>query len=522
MSHLIDYVVQLILDSIKFRHERKQVLIVYAIVVVTVAYFVFFNNQNAQSIIETDVVPEVVVQSIQNLASGSIISTIGIVEAVSEARLQVEAGGRVMVVNTKLGSSVSAGTVIARIENASQSASLLQAQGAYEAALAGAAQSGVGVNQADNVLLSAKNAALGTERTAYSVVSDIFYNKVNNVIDDPYISAPTVVLIGSEGSFLREEWKSYKKILSRWQISSSMLTVDGDLDTALTVAKTNVVRLINIIDILVRILNDSNQDKLVAGQTVEAQKAIIVAQRINLNTTLSSLETAEVGLRNALNTQKQAQLAGASGEQSLSSAQVKIALGSLRAAQANYERTLVRTPISGVVNALYLKAGDYVNPGQAAGIIANNNGLEINAAVSFEDSIKLSVGDSVAINNNTTGTINALGGAIDPTTGKVALKISVPANSSLQNGSTVSIDFETKTQDITDEISVPLSAVKLTGSGPVLYTVSSSSALVSLPVVLGAINGESVIVKEGVNLDTTIVVDARGLKDGQLVKVVIK
>ena len=33
---------QLILDCIKFRHERKQVLIVYAIMAVVAVYFLFF------------------------------------------------------------------------------------------------------------------------------------------------------------------------------------------------------------------------------------------------------------------------------------------------------------------------------------------------------------------------------------------------------------------------------------------------------------------------------------------------
>jgi len=42
MLYLIDYVMQLILDCIKFRHERKQVLIVYAIMAVVAVYFIFF------------------------------------------------------------------------------------------------------------------------------------------------------------------------------------------------------------------------------------------------------------------------------------------------------------------------------------------------------------------------------------------------------------------------------------------------------------------------------------------------
>ena len=315
-----------------------------------------------------------------------------------------------------------------------------------------------------------------------------------------------------------------KTVLTKWQDSVSKLTTADDLAVALFDAQNNIKQIININDILINVLNDSYLERIIAEQTVKTQISILTNTRSSLSVTLATLEAATVGLSNAQNTLKQAKISGTTisgDEESLANAQIKIALGSLHSAQANYEKTLVRTPISGVINALYLKTGDYVNPGQMAAVIANNHGLEIITAISSDDSIKLKIGDKVMIDGKTTGTISEIGGAIDPTTGKVALKISLPNNSPLQNGATVLIEFTLNAKPVISKLSVPLSAVKLTGSGPVLFT-TTSSTLEALPVVLGNVEGENIFINEGVDLDTMIVIDARGLNTGQIVNVVKK
>ena len=124
----------------------------------------------------------------------------------------------------------------------------------------------------------------------------------------------------------------------------------------------------------------------------------------------------------------------------------------------------------------------------------------------------------LAIDKVATGTVAAIGGSIDPTTGKVAVKISVDENPSLQNGSTVSVVFITEKSSDTSEISIPLSAVKMTGSGPIVFTVENNK-LVSNTIVLGKSKGDVVVVTEGITRDTNIVVDGRGLKEGAEVTV---
>ena len=281
---------------------------------------------------------------------------------------------------------------------------------------------------------------------------------------------------------------------------------------------------VNTIASFIELLSTAIQDQKVDANYNQVQKdidtATVQSARVAINAVLQNLESARTAIDVSEKALVQATLAGAQGTPSIASAQVKIALGALRSAQANYEKTLVRTPITGVVNALYLKTGEYVSPSQKAAIVSNSNGLQISSSVSLEDSEKIHIGDTVTVDNSATGTVTALANAIDPTTGKVAIKISIDDTSSLKNGSTVSIVFTTITQTTEpSNITVPLASLKLTGSGPVAFTVSEQNTLVSHPVTLGALEGSSVVVIDGLTADTVIVVDARGLKDGQVVTV---
>ena len=65
-------------------------------------------------------------------------------------------------------------------------------------------------------------------------------------------------------------------------------------------------------------------------------------------------------------------------------------------------------------------------------------------------------------------------------------------------------------------ITIPIVAIKITPSGPVVFT-ASSTTLVANPITLGAIFGSSVTIASGVTPDMDIVTDARGLSAGETV-----
>ena len=81
--------------------------------------------------------PTVSLMSIGELSgTGSSIGIVGSVRSVTEASILSESGGTVKAISTSVGKTVGAGSVLASLDNASQRASVLQAEGAYEAALA--------------------------------------------------------------------------------------------------------------------------------------------------------------------------------------------------------------------------------------------------------------------------------------------------------------------------------------------------------------------------------------------------
>lgn len=504
-----------------FRRPRRRTVLlsVAAIIVFAVLYVVFFKAAPSEeaAVAET---PTVVVKNVADIDFANTFEVVGTVEAVSEARLQTEAAGRITAVNVEIGDLVAAGSVIATIESRSESAALLQAQGAYEAALAGAAASNVSVSQAEGGLRSAENAAVSAVRGAYTIVSNAYVGTLDQFYNNPQSSLPTVKVTTGQSAFLNQERAAFSDILATWQMSSTELAQGDALNRSIREAREYTVRTIAVVDAFSRGLTERDTETF-DGQPVSAYIAELNALRSSLNGTLAALEAAEEGLTAAREAVTLAELGGTSGEVSAANAQVKIALGSLRAAQANYEKTVVRTPISGVVNALYLKAGDYVAPSQPAAIVANNNGLEISTAVSLEESETLAVGDSVTIDESSYGVITAIAGAVDPTTGKVALKVSVDDAAKLENGATVSLSFSERAPDAveTAEIVIPLSALKMTGSGPVVFFVTPDNVLTAHPVVLGAIRGDSVVIEEGLTPLDAIVIDARGLKTGQSVTV---
>jgi hypothetical protein len=68
-------------------------------------------------------------------------------------------------------------------------------------------------------------------------------------------------------------------------------------------------------------------------------------------------------------------------------------------------------------------------------------------------------------------------------------------------------------------IIIPIAALKLTPQGGNVFTISTSSTLVAIPVKEGAILGEEIQILEGLTGSEVIVTDARGLKEGQIVEV---
>lgn len=458
---------------------------------------------------DTQKVPVVTLEAVRDFGSESSFSVVGTVRAVREAKLQAETGGRVTAVYVHLGDTVSAGTILGAVENSREHAALLQAEGAYDAAVASSRGGRASLDEA-------KVAVRNTYRDTFSTADSI----VRNLIDDFYsnpgesLSGFKLDSAGSAAEF-NDTRRYIEGILDTW---SEHITNDfsGLTETdMLTSAERNITTISNLTARLAFIVSEEDPNTQFSASDLAAYSVSLTGARASLDGALSAIS----GTRRAY---EQTVISASPETTSQSSALLKSALGALRTAQANYERTLVRTPISGTVNALYLKEGEYVTSGQAAAIVANNGSLEITTAVGEKDLAYLTIGDTVLLNNTASGTITKVAPAVDPTTGKSEVLISADDTLSLKNGSTVSVTFTQHEQVVEDaEVVpvVPLKALKMLASGPVAFGVNEEHMLVSYPVTLGAIRGDAVEIVDGLTLDSVIITDARGLKEGDVVTV---
>ncbi len=447
-------------------------------------------------------------------ASANSVSLVGTVRAVSEAQIQAERGGRVTSVRVKAGDTVAAGTIIATLENASEYASLLQAEGAYEAAQAGAAQSNVGVNETENNLNQTLKNAENTYQSAYTTISDMVYNSL-----DTFYSNPTNGIIGlridggSSIGFLNSERVAYRSLLSSWQSKADTQFTTANYSTLLSEAIANAERTRTIVDSLLSEINDANNNETLNGTLVSNYSTGLNANRATLNTLISALTNAKTSVENAQEALARAEIGGTSSTVSSANAQVKQALGSLRAAQANYEKTILRTPIAGTVNTLKVNTGDYLAPSTQVAEVANNKALEISVYVGESDLELVKVGEKVTIGAGTEGTIVSVAPGIDSTTQKTEVKIAAE-DSSLTNGDTVVVQLKIENKNIDSALLIPITAIKFTASEGSVFTIEDGQ-LKTVPIEVGAIRGNLVEVVSGISADTLIVKDARGLSEGQ-------
>ncbi|MFM2339415.1 MAG: hypothetical protein RLZZ360_51 [Candidatus Parcubacteria bacterium] len=500
---------------------RKRV-IATLLALLAVAWFVS-RGQNDEVVAPVETTPEVRVAQVANLSGGAGFAITGSVEALAEAQLKAEAGGRVTAVTTEIGKFVSAGQVIATLENAGQRAALLQAQGAYEAALAANRQGAVGIGEATTAVETAKRNAVTGNAGAYNTVSGVVRTTVDAYFSNPTSITPGLRIDGQgNATSITAARAAIEASLTKWKTESASLTPVGTITDAIENGRRYTKEVVVLVDSLISAIERDTDSGSAAATARAADIALLTTARSTLLGVESSLQGSLTAIRAAEDAKSRAEITAGQGGPTANSAALTQALGAVRAAQAQYEKTLVRTPISGVVNALYLKRGDFVAPQADAAVIANNNGKQVVGAITEADSQTIKIGDTVRFDDVATGTVTAIAGAVDPKTGKVAIKMSVSNPELLTTGTTVSVSFAdtgTNTSPVETPIIIPLTAVKLMADSAVVFTITSDAKLEARTITLGRVLGDTIIVTEGLSKSDTIVVDVRGRKAGETVTV---
>ena len=119
----------------RFGKKKVQSTLAAVVLIIVVGVYFFVTRTDTPVVTVEESKKTVTTQKAGALGGAQSFSAVGSVTAISEARLVTEGSGRVTAVYAGIGDNVPAGKILAELENSSERASLLQAQGAYESAL---------------------------------------------------------------------------------------------------------------------------------------------------------------------------------------------------------------------------------------------------------------------------------------------------------------------------------------------------------------------------------------------------
>ncbi len=515
------------------------------IIVVLVVLSWHFTHLTTSTATIPPVITHVTLASVSSLSNQSgRLQVTGTITSLSQATVLAESSGEIISLSRALGDHVSAGAVIASFENSSQQAALLQAQGAYEAAQVAlgnasgntAQNSSVTSSQASQNAQNSGASALATLESTYTTLDDAVHTKTDTLFTNPRANNPTLIGLtipnGQIVVTLQNERLALESVIQDAQSITANDSI-SNIDTNIAAMTADVQIVQTYLNNMVTMINQAVPNQVVSASAIAGYQSVITAARSEVVGSMSALagakaayDAAAAGATTAANSASGGTSASIAGAQ----ANVKSALGALDAARAALEKTITRSPISGTIVSLPITQGDYVSAFSPVAVVSNPNALEVDAYVTSDDAKTLAIGGKAMIDGTnsspTPGTIVFIAPALDPTTGKIEVKIGITGSqSALTDGSvvTVALARSTNTSTVlstgtTTPITIPISAAKITPTGPVVFTVSSST-LVANPVVFGAISGAQVAIVSGITPETDIVTDARGLSDGETVVV---
>ncbi len=504
--------------------KRQLIIVVGVLVVLTAGGFLLGGNSSPDAGADAPTVTLSTLGELSGSSSGSTV--IGSVRSVTEASILAQSGGTVRSVRTKVGNVVPAGFILATLENDSQAAQVLQAQGAYDSAVASRNILTLQSGNAQSAYLEAQSSARSTYRAAYTSLDTTMHSYVDLFFGVNTATGPQLLINPGNTQNLSQRRALLTLALNDWRMHLDA-AASTDPATLLDEATRNNQAASDFLRELARAANDTNTT------ATATQLAALASARASVDAQLAALSAA----RDAYNAKKTAaevgsvQSASNGTETASADALVKQALGALRGAQAVYEKTVIRAPISGTVNFLPIHVGDYVANFAHVATVAQNGALEIVASVSEDDRQNLAVGMHLTIEDNYDGVVTSVAPALDPITKQIEVHVAVTDTSvtDLVNGQSVRITLpnalvgaptaQTATSTVASQapLLIPLTTLKLTPTARIIFSVGDDGRLVAHSVEIGEVRGDRIEILTALPSDLRIVTDARGLSEGQKV-----
>jgi len=394
------------------------------IVVILIAWY--FIKNNSENIKYTEV-------AVVRGSLSEIVSVTGNVKPLSDVDLAFERGGRVAAINVAVGEKVYAGEVLASVSNADLLANLDQAKANLKKVQAGLGDS---ANQTALNFAQSETSLINTLKDSYTKADDAVRNKMFTLFTDPIkyrarLSFPT-------DTFLREDIEDGKDKVSdsldSWYQSLTNLNNTSDLEAYYNLAKTNLISIKSLLDKCAEVVNALTVDSTGVTQVqIDTWKSNISTARTNINTATDSLVNSYDQYKTLSLSVKISQNSTLAQEAGIEQAAAGVA-----SAEAEVAKSIIKSPIDGVITNMDAKLGEIVPASKNVISIISYGDYEVESFVPEADIAKVKIG------NKASTTLDAYGSNVNFET--TVIKID-PAATVIDGVPTYKVTLKFTTQD---------------------------------------------------------------------------
>lgn len=348
------------------------------------------------------------------------VNVTGRVEPVQEVDLGFERGGRVSNVRVKEGDKVYIGQVLVWLENGSIEADLEKAQAKLKAEEAVLAELKRGkraeeiqiqetkVTNAKVLVREEKQALLDEIKKSFTTADDAIRNKADLLFSNPRGLSPQLIVPVSLSQLeidVEFERVLIEDILNNWQIKSASLTTGDDLVSVGVDVRTDLQTINTFLEKMALAVNSLEVGASLNQTTIDSYQSDISTARININAAKSGISTDNEAFSVASSSlaleekNLELMLAGSDPQKILvGEANVEGARADVKKWQAELRKTIIISPINGVVTRQDVRVGEIIAPNTTPISVISLNSLQIEVNVPETDIVDIAVLDEARVN----------------------------------------------------------------------------------------------------------------------------
>ena len=331
-----------------------------------------------------------------------VVSVTGNVKALTDVDLAFERSGKVAGINVSVGDKVYTGEILLSLSNDDLTAALDQAKANLKKAQAGL---GDNADQAALNFTQAKSSLTDAIKDSYTKADDVVRNKIYSLFIDPVRYRAKLAF--STDSFLKDDIETGKDTVSdnltSWYQSLAKISSTSDLESYYNTAKTNLNQIKSLLDECATAVNGLSPE---ADYTTQVE---IDTWKLNISTARTNINTAIGALTSAFDQYKTAGLSVSVSQNGVLAEQATIdqATAGVASAEAELDKSVIKSPIDGVVTNIVPKLGEIVPMSQSVISVISYGDYEVEVFVPEADIAKVKIGDLAST------TLDAYGSAVN-------------------------------------------------------------------------------------------------------------